>query len=55
MASSHNEITGLLINWSNGDQAALDKLLPLVERELHRLAHSYMRGEDPTTRCKRLL
>ena len=48
MLSPDDEITGLLINWSNGDQAALEKLLPLVERELHRLAHSYMRREDPT-------
>lgn len=44
---SSDEITGLLIDWSNGNQAALEKLLPLVERELHRLAHSYMRREDP--------
>src|SRR6185369_2779682 len=42
-----DEITGLLIDWSHGDPAALEKLLPLVERELHRLAHSYMRREDP--------
>ena len=41
------EITGLLIDWSNGDQTALDKLLPLVEKELRRIAHSYMRREDP--------
>ena len=47
MSSPDNDITGLLINWSNGDQAALERLLPLVERELHRLAHSYMRREDP--------
>lgn len=47
MPPSDDEITGLLISWSNGDQAALEKLLPLVERELHRLAHSYMRREDP--------
>ena len=44
--SSHADITGLLVDWGNGDQAALDKLLPLVERELHRLAHSYMRREN---------
>lgn len=44
---SPSEITGLLINWSNGDQSALERLLPLVERELHRLAHSYMRREHP--------
>ena len=42
-----SEITGLLVDWSNGDQAALDKLLPLVEQELHRLAHAYMRREKP--------
>jgi len=47
MPSPDDEITGLLINWSNGDPSALEKLLPLVKRELHRLAHSYMRREDP--------
>jgi len=44
---SSSEITGLLVDWGNGDKAALEKLLPLVERELHRLAHSYMRKENP--------
>ena len=44
--SSPSEITSLLVEWSNGDKAALDKLFPLVERELHRLAHSYMRREN---------
>lgn len=45
-AASSSEITGLLVDWSNGNQAALERLLPLVEQELHRLAHSYMRRED---------
>ena len=45
--SSPPDITALLINWSNGDKAALDKLFPLVERELHRLARSYMRKVNP--------
>jgi RNA polymerase sigma-70 factor (ECF subfamily) len=45
--SSPSEITQLLVEWGNGNQGALEKLLPLVERELHRLAHSYMRREDP--------
>lgn len=45
--SSDADITALLVDWSKGDVSALDKLLPLVERELHRLAHSYMRREDP--------
>jgi RNA polymerase sigma factor (TIGR02999 family) len=40
------EVTQLLIDWSNGSQEALDHLLPLVNRELHRLAHHYMRREN---------
>lgn len=44
---SPSEITALLVDWGNGDKAALDRLLPLVEKELHRLAHSYMRKENP--------
>lgn len=44
---SNTDITALLVDWGNGDQSALERLLPLVERELHRLAHSYMRREDP--------
>jgi len=40
-----HEITQWLTDWSNGDQSALEKLTPLVYRELHRLAQSYMRGE----------
>lgn len=39
------EITQLLAEWSNGNQAALDKLYPLVYEELRRLAHQYMRRE----------
>jgi RNA polymerase sigma factor (TIGR02999 family) len=46
-APTPSQITSLLIDWSNGDQTALEKLLPLVERELHRLAHNYMRRENP--------
>ena len=40
-----NEVTQLLAAWSHGDRSALDKLLPLVEDELHRLAHRYMSHE----------
>jgi len=46
MTDHSSQITGLLVDWSNGDQTALDKLLPLVEQELHRLAHGYMRREN---------
>lgn len=42
---SHSEITELLICWGNGDRTALEKLMPLVEKELHLLAHRYMRQE----------
>lgn len=45
--TSSHEVTQLLIDWSNGNQAALDRLIPLVDRELHRLAHHYMRRENP--------
>jgi len=39
------EITQLLVDWSNGNQAALDQLMPLVYTELRQLAHRYMRRE----------
>jgi len=45
--TSRSDITGLLIAWCNGDQTALDRLVPLVEKELHRLAHHYMYRERP--------
>lgn len=39
------DATELLRAWGEGDQAALNELVPLVERELHRLARAYMRRE----------
>lgn len=45
--TSPREITGLLLDWSNGDESALEKLLPLVERELQRLAHYQIRRLRP--------
>ena len=44
-ATPPQEVTQLLAAWSDGDRSALDKLLPLVEGELHRLAHRYMSHE----------
>ena len=38
-------ITQLLVNWGKGDQAALDRLMPLVYSELRRLATNYLRRE----------
>ncbi len=40
-----NEITRLLLAWSDGDRAALERLLPLVMPELRRIAKRYMRQE----------
>lgn len=42
-----SQITALLISWCEGDRAALEELAPLVENELRRLAHSFMRKERP--------
>ncbi len=42
---SPQQMTELLAAWSDGDREALERLLPLVERELHRLAHHYMNRE----------
>ena len=39
------DATELLRAWSEGDETALPDLMPLVERELHRLARAYMRRE----------
>ena len=43
---SPKEVTRLLVDWGNGDQAALDELIPLVYDELRRLAGRYMRRES---------
>lgn len=44
-AASSPEITALLAAWGNGDQAALDLLMPLVYDELRRMAHRYLGRE----------
>src|SRR5262245_30865246 len=44
---SPKDVTRLLLAWSEGDQAALAQLMPLVHAELHRLAKQHMRGERP--------
>ena len=44
-SSSQQEVTQLLKDWSGGDEGALGKLIPLVQPELHRLAHHYMSRE----------
>jgi RNA polymerase sigma factor (TIGR02999 family) len=43
----NQDVTHLLIQWSRGDSAALDALLPLVYDELRRLAQGYLSREKP--------
>ena len=47
MTPSPKSITQLLIEWRDGDEKALDRLMPLVYDELNRQAHRYMRRERP--------
>jgi len=44
---SQTGVTELLADWSEGDQEALNKLIPLVYDELHKLASRYLRRERP--------
>ncbi len=46
-ASAPADVTQLLIAWSDGDQAARERLMSVVYEELHRLARRYMRNESP--------
>src|SRR5262245_9026734 len=45
MNPSSQGVTQLLLDWRNGDQTALDRLMPLVYEELRRIAGHYMRNE----------
>jgi RNA polymerase sigma factor (TIGR02999 family) len=44
---SNHEVTQLLKAWTTGDEQALEKLTPLVYRQLHQVAQRYMAGERP--------
>jgi RNA polymerase sigma-70 factor, ECF subfamily len=46
MAATH-EVTQLLKQWSDGNQEAAEKLMPLLYKELRQIAHRYMRQERP--------
>ena len=39
------KVTALLLKWQGGDEAALERLVPLVYQELHRIARGCMAGE----------
>lgn len=45
--SDGRQITELLGAWNDGDKSSIDRLLPLVEAELRRIARNYMRRENP--------
>jgi RNA polymerase sigma factor (TIGR02999 family) len=47
MVASPPTPTQLLLAWQQGEASAMDRLLPLVEGELRRLARRYMAGERP--------
>ena len=40
-----DNLTGLLLEWGEGDKAALNRLMPLVYDELRRIAHRYVQRE----------
>src|SRR5689334_18679453 len=47
MTPSPKPITELLIEWRDGDETALNRLMPLVYDELRRMASHYLRRERP--------
>jgi RNA polymerase sigma factor (TIGR02999 family) len=46
-ADSPEEVTALLKDWRRGDQAALERLVPLLQNRLRELAHGYLARERP--------
>ena len=48
MKTSH-DVTQLLLEWSKGNGNALDELLPLVYRELQKIAHRYLNREQSSS------
>ena len=44
--SGKGDVTALLVSWREGDQGALDKLIPIVYSDLRRIAARYMRSEQ---------
>ena len=59
--ASPQQVTQLLVAWSDGDQAARDELMPLVYEELRKLASAKLAQEKPgqslqaTALCTRLI
>src|ERR1700687_323629 len=44
---SSQQVTQVLVEWGNGNQAAFEKLMPLVYAELHRMAKRHMVRQNP--------
>ena len=55
MENSPQEISRLLIAWSDGEQAAVDELVPLVYDELRRIARRYRHGGNHTLQTTALV
>jgi len=51
MQTRSGDITELLAGWREGDRAALDRLMPLIGAELHRLARGHLGRERKNTPC----
>jgi RNA polymerase sigma-70 factor (ECF subfamily) len=49
MDSSPEDITGLLARWQNGDGAALERLLPLIRAQIHRIAQRQLAHRNGQT------
>ena len=47
MSSPRDDVTQLLHRWAYGDRGALDELMPLIYRELHKLAKRHMTQQEP--------
>jgi RNA polymerase sigma-70 factor (ECF subfamily) len=47
MVSEPDNVTQLLLEWSDGNRQALEEMLPLIYDELRRLAHSFLHRERP--------
>jgi len=47
MTTAPQEVSQLLRAWNDGDQTALDKLMPLVYQELRQMAKRYMSRQNP--------
>lgn len=46
MVEPHNQISELLLAWNNGDESSLERLVPVVESELKRIARNFLRREN---------